>query len=240
MKYSERPYYLQTSVSRLGRTGCSMQTNELRLCIGLAAMLHDYGKALPKYQMQFHDNCVLDSKKSHPSFYLHELFSAIIALRVCKGLGLSNPCTFLVSFPVLQHLHSMRSVGNVLTHRNLPHLMDGFDITDLALSKYSDELRLIFDEISSLMELGVNSSAKQTWFHDIRKEEPKELLDYFMGMSSRKGERWLRLYVLVLNPVVIGDNLDSGEHRLTEENQNRRAFTLELKTAIGENTDWNI
>jgi len=222
------PNYLQTSVRRLRTAGYCIIEDDLRKGIILATLLHDFGKALPRYQSQFDNkcNCICDTA---PAFYLHELFSVAIARRVCRGLRLDDKLTFLITVAVLQHLHSMRSLGNSLSLGNLPNLLARFNAQDLALSAYKTELCAMFDEAAS--SLSLEMAAVPSWFEDIRKQEVVDTVKNIVMQSRLQNCKWTKLYVLVLNPVIIGDNLDSAG-RISQESTNRRSFTMELEATL--------
>src|SRR5690348_16418044 len=108
------PQYIEICRRRLLKIGLNFTSDSIKSAILLSAILHDIGKSARKYQTQFDNDCNTSLERT-PSFYLHEISSAIISKRVCDESNLEQPLSFFIVSSVLQHLHAMRGMDRSKT-----------------------------------------------------------------------------------------------------------------------------
>ncbi len=189
--------------------------------IQIASLFHDIGKVAEHYQnqKQLRDRCQKQSdpkQRKFPTFFLHEVPSAVVVDRIARELGWCFEESFLASFSVLNHHNSMRPFGRIMgeirwlprgwvlqnrwTHELLP-LCKRFDL-DTAVLK-----NVTFDECEKYMLQMKN-------------------------IISNRNLRWPKLYSLVLNPVVAGDNIDAKSRNDGTVSTFRKVFVKELEEAM--------
>jgi CRISPR-associated endonuclease Cas3-HD len=217
---------------RLSKMGLSFDLNSIRNAILLSAILHDIGKSAHKYQSQFDDKCKSCTHQI-PSFYLHEVSSAIISKRICDYNNFERPLSFLIVASVLQHLHAMRGMDRDRTIND--SIRNFAKNTDYGMfNQYSIALYQIVSKICQVQNImiGLNFDL----FGDIKSDEVRDLFRWIKKTVEEKyTSRWVKLYILFLNPIIIGDNLDSYSNRnQSQESKNKSSFMKELASSIEE------
>ncbi|MDW8074093.1 MAG: CRISPR-associated endonuclease Cas3'' [Nitrososphaerota archaeon] len=247
LSYVERALksgYHETVQRRLKAVGIDAASEEIAWHIRVAGVLHDVGKAIEAYQARYSDNCV-PLKERRAGFYLHEVFSAVYLKRIFDRLGEKSDMIYLTLLAVLDHLHAMgRNLRNFKeaftfdkTHLGGKHREIQNDINNLIKTggyisdKYIPNMA---NYISSRLGLNVELLS-DTLAENISYAEIVELTEKISKVeedSTRR--RKLKGYVLILLPIVIGDNLDAYENRPSDESTSSRAhFIEELKSALG-------
>ncbi|MGC9113019.1 HD domain-containing protein [Acidilobus sp.] len=171
----------------------------------VAVELHDVGKAGEHYQGQFDDECnPLHGKQ--PSFKYHEIGTAIFFY---YGLDLDEKLRVLLALAELNHLNALRGLPDF----NFSRLPQGFSPDMLKLSRYGKQL---------LNGLGYS--------YDVRDYTADDYVRMMRGISSYVNQGYLKLYVLFLAPIIVGDNLDSAS-RAPEE---KRRFVEILRKEVSD------
>ncbi|MDW8074056.1 MAG: CRISPR-associated endonuclease Cas3'' [Nitrososphaerota archaeon] len=236
--------YHETVTRRLKALGVEAAPEGIAKHIRIAGVFHDMGKAIEAYQARYTDNCIpLEERRS--GFYLHEVFSAVYLKRVFDQLGEKSDTAYLAMLAVLDHLHAMG--------RNLRNFKEAFTFDKTYLSGKHKEVHDTIDNliktggyindkyVTSLADyvskrLGLNVELLTSVLADkISFEEVVKLVRAISSVEedSTKGRK-LKGYVLILLPIVIGDNLDAHENRPKDESTSDRAhFLEELKNALG-------
>jgi len=225
--------YDETVFRKLRYAGVELDRDTLREAVLAAAVFHDAGKAVEYYQRQFDEKgeCLL---RDSPSFYLHEVLSAIYFYRFISSYShWSNELKILATLTVLNHMHSLRDYGGQ------QKLFDPQGAKSSLELKIIEGARITGDDLNNLADVitryGFDGGivrqclARAVSYRDDVYELGRELR-YFESTS-----RAIRLYVLLLLPVVVGDVLDAARNRPGEITTNsRRAFVEELRLCLGE------
>jgi CRISPR-associated endonuclease Cas3-HD len=189
--------------SRFNQMGLKATAEGLKRILEYAALLHDIGKAADWYQKRFR----AQEGDSKPTFYLHEVPSAVICQRVCNSLGLPKWEITLCSLLVLQHMSSIR---------------------DWLASKreifYSWRFADCRTELDEFIRRYFNISVS----FDVDSGEAKEFLLNSARIIRDKNYRWLKLYTLLLAPLTAADSRDAYEARREDLTPQRRWFVEEL------------
>jgi CRISPR-associated endonuclease Cas3-HD len=223
-------HYIEVCRRRLLRTGLNFEKHTIRNIILLSALLHDIGKSARYYQKQF-DNACITIPDHVPSFYLHEISSAAISKRICDYNNFDTPISFFVVASVLQHLHAMRG-------------MDKDRVISDAINRFSknNELLIFEDHWLQLYEMtnktcllyGMNTNLNQDLFQNLYVSEITNLFVWISKIAQSRNIHWSKLYILFLNPVLVGDNMDAESNRKeSQESRNRSSFMRELASTIG-------
>ncbi|MBS7287545.1 MAG: CRISPR-associated endonuclease Cas3'' [Candidatus Freyarchaeota archaeon] len=185
--------------------------------VRLAVLFHDVGKAYNYFQNRFDERC---SSKS-PGFQYHEVVSAA----TCHKFFSTQPEEewssvekALVVLSVLNHHHAFRNPIRIIhagdediMNRGVHYIREGFCEGDLPS---------VFEKFNiRLNGLVLNSYDVQGFY------------SWLNGVRRMKGvDRWLKLYVLVMNPLIIADNMNAKERG--GEDEARKAFIKEIEEAI--------
>ncbi|MCX8201388.1 MAG: CRISPR-associated endonuclease Cas3'' [Candidatus Caldarchaeum sp.] len=226
--------YIDTACARLERSGVVADVDTVRKLVSVTAFFHDVGKAVESYQERFDEKCTC--LKGKCSFYLHELLSAVYVKRY---LSLSADCDeklrTLAVLAVLNHMHALRDYASEKTYftpenRSKPQrLVQFFENT-----RISEPSRLqILDAAKSCRFLDVDALRRS--LSDGVGVDEVQLLLRDIEHEEERGQSYLKLYVLLLLPVVLGDNLDAvANRRNDEQSRSRKAFLDELQYLWGE------
>ncbi len=224
--------YCETAYRKLKYAGLDLDRETLYDAILASAVFHDVGKAVEYYQRQFFDDgrCRNDRNLS---FYLHEILSAVYFDRfLSKNSRWSNGLKILATLAVLNHMHSLRDYGKKL---NIFNPLDYKQHRDLRIL---DGATISQSDLDNLVETMVA--------YDLDEEDLRQFLTRKISMNDVIGmgnkiqnfesqNKIVRLYNLILLPVVVGDVLDAVKNRRNDEiSANRRAFILELSHCLGE------
>jgi CRISPR-associated endonuclease Cas3-HD len=223
--------YLETVVRKLKYAGIDAEKDSLLEAMRAAAVFHDVGKAVQYYQHQFNEKCEC-LKTEGPSFYLHEVLSAVYFDFFLSSYGRwSSEVRNISILAVLNHMHSMRDFGRL----NLFDPQGWKSPKERAIlntvHKIGSELDNLVETIS---EYGFNGEITRRSLS--REVSSNEI--YALGRKLRHFEsktHVAKLYVLFLLPVIVGDVLDATENRPGEKTTaSRRAFINELRHCLGD------
>jgi CRISPR-associated endonuclease Cas3-HD len=229
LRYASRDY-LEICRRRLRSTNVDCDVQEIKKIIALSAILHDVGKAADKYQQQFDDKCFLQNNYTKPTFYLHEVFSAVIAKRISEHNRIALPSSFFIVSSVLQHLHTMRSIDRKSTVYNSIRKLS----EEKKYCSISSTSKLLEMVNSICKEYGLDINVEASLFGNFTPEEAQSMFRWLHDVIENRNYKWPKLYVLFLNPIVIGDNLDAEENRThSAESGNRTPFMKELAITLG-------
>ncbi|MDI9609361.1 MAG: CRISPR-associated endonuclease Cas3'' [Candidatus Verstraetearchaeota archaeon] len=209
LRYSNNNY-AEVCVKRIkaaSKKEITLSPGEFIELVKIAAMLHDAGKAADKYQEQFNG-----ANPEKPSFHLHEIPSAIIAKSLMEGSGYSPDSVLLVSLAVLFHHTAMRPFDEQERRLNTTKKPWIFGRCKTDLNEIS---RAIFEKEfpSSRIEL----------------EEAKSFFEWINRVAGdAEKSRFAKLYCLILNPVIYGDNIDAKSRGGSKKSK----FVQELEETI--------
>ncbi len=226
----KNPTYASVVSRRLrAASGGKINLNEdkIKKIIKIAVLFHDLGKAYMYFQRNFDEKCQC---KKEVGFQHHEILSAVACYKYGEHNGnLSNEEKLLLTLSVLNHHHAFKdAISKIVTA--LPYistLLD--DLTKIAKSQIceNNNLKILekygtpIEAIKKAIEISrqdINNF--QTW-----------LRDYFKRISMNQ-YHWPKLYVLIMNPLLIADNIDAYSKRGLQVNKSRRKFLEELKEMI--------
>jgi len=182
---------------------------------GLAILFHDVGKAYNHFQRWFDDSCAC--RKDKVAFQYHEVASAAMCYKFAEKHGWEREEKALTVLSVLNHHHASRNpfreafTGDEYIEKKVHKIVgSGFCEGDLP--------ELFKTCGVHLSELVLNSSDVSGFFS-------------WLGGGLRK-HSWLKLYILVMYPLIIADNLDA-EQRGGIMSKSRKMFVRELKEVVG-------
>ncbi|MEM0444132.1 MAG: CRISPR-associated endonuclease Cas3'' [Candidatus Caldarchaeum sp.] len=225
--------YLETVARRFSY--CSLRADKklLESTILTAAFFHDVGKAVEYYQERFDEKCECISRRC--SFYLHELLSAAY---LNKYFSQTSACdenlTILAVLAVLNHMHALRDYAYEKEYFRPESPKKSSKIDEIFRKSYvrSEHVEQLVNPFmeASFLDLSV-----------LRKvlNEPVNPIDVQVMLNkigeAESSKTFLKLYVMILLPIVLADNLDAVEHRPSDdETKSRKAFLNELKYLAGE------
>ncbi|MEM4334163.1 MAG: HD domain-containing protein [Nitrososphaerota archaeon] len=221
--------YPETVSRRLRRIGFDITSQDVAKTVIAAALFHDVGKGVVYYQKQFDDVCGCAMPKG-PSFYLHELLSAVYLDRVAKDSpSFSDGMKVLATLSVLNHMHALRDYSNIREYFRpektwRPKKIDAI-LADAYMSPES--LERLVDAIDGY-ELFEKRAVENALGKKISYQDIHELISVIE--DEEQTFKGLKLYVLVLLPLIVGDNLDAYESRRSDrETASRQHFLSELK-----------
>ncbi|MEN3053086.1 MAG: CRISPR-associated endonuclease Cas3'' [Candidatus Methanosuratincola petrocarbonis] len=203
--------YAEVCVRRIkaaSKTNINYSIDEFLELVRIAAILHDSGKAADKYQSQFNS-----PPPEKPSFSFHEIPSAIIAKTLMDRSGYSSDSILFVSLAVLFHHTAMRSFDQ--QERFLSSMRQPWTFTRCK-SDLEDICSPIFGSEFPLRNIG--------------KQEAKDFFEWIKRVAGNQNKsHFIKLYCLILNPVIYGDNIDAKSRG---ESERKSRFVEELEETI--------
>lgn len=209
LRYSDN-HYSEACVSRMNSALKKKRffPSDFTEMVKIAAGLHDIGKGADHYQEQFWKN-----PHVKPSFYLHEVPSAVIAKKLMESVGYDSDQVFLVSIAILFHHTAMRPFDQQETC--LKSLKK-----DWSFSRHRTDL----DELSS------NVLNTKFTLNRIGLEDAKSFMDWIKRVASNSEKsRLAKLYCLIATPMIYGDNIDAKSR---DGNVRKSRFMEELEETI--------
>jgi len=214
------PNYLHVVGVRLMKAGLNTAEPELiGTMIKLGVVIHDVGKAYRHYQERI--------ERYGGGFKYHEILSAVSCCKVLSNsLSLeSQGLKILLLMAVLNHHQAFReSVPKILSDtyfvKNVLHiakggLCDNVSNIEPALKTLGLTIEEVFakdyPEFKSLLE------------------NVRCVLKLFLQRKFDDNRRWLKLYSLLMFPIVLADNLDAYEKR---SGSSSRLVIEELRRAV--------
>jgi CRISPR-associated endonuclease Cas3-HD len=205
------PNYVRVVYTRLLSAGVNVAKQEdIEEMLKLGVVAHDLGKAYKYYQDKV--------EKYGGGFEDHEILSAVSCYKMIGGLRDRDPLKVLLLMAVLNHHQAFRD--------NIPKLLR--EVSRVSRGETSEKIRKIrhvardglCDSVCNLEpvleEVGLSVEAVfirdyqefELIFNDIWKS-----LDFLLRKNFDENKRWLKLYSLLMFPIVLADNLDACEKR---------------------------
>ncbi|MEM0290027.1 MAG: CRISPR-associated endonuclease Cas3'' [Metallosphaera sp.] len=194
------------------RTIQGMSWERWRDLIRFLTAIHDIGKADDYYQKKFNDSC----EASKSSFRLHEVSGALVLFNAKWNSNLVKLWSILA---ILNHLNAIRTVSNLKGYEGeiKPEM--------LKLKNYGSVL-VSDPQISSLIRkvTGVVDNVSPVDYNKSNFQEMKHWVEFMATKPLAKP------YILLLFPIIIGDNLDSSQNRSKDEtSRNKSRFIQSLQ-----------
>ncbi|EWG06392.1 MAG: CRISPR-associated HD domain-containing protein [Candidatus Aramenus sulfurataquae] len=201
MKKAFDDNYFEVVSKRLNKAvGLNVTKEDVKNLVTFLTAFHDLGKAAEYYQSQFDENC--NAVRNNTSFMFHELGGALF---LWYNDWENQTLKVMSTLTVLNHLNAIRNF-NTIRHKTSEVKGD-----HLKLKRYGGGLvmKLLSNEIS-------NPFMKTYNVRDYTRKDLEDMFDLIAryAFSSRLN---LKLYVLLLTPVIVGDNLDSTTSREKDE-----------------------
>ncbi|MEM4949547.1 MAG: CRISPR-associated endonuclease Cas3'' [Candidatus Jordarchaeales archaeon] len=183
----------------------------------LAILFHDVGKAYNKFQARFDDNC---SQVKEGGFQYHEVASAAMCYKFLNSQGdaWSMIEKALLALSILNHHHASRNSIKMMSEREsdakakvLKLVESGFCEGDLqpVFGRFNINLR-------GLVLRGSDVESFHSWLNGLR--------------QAQKAGRWMKLYILVMYPLIVADNLEA--RRRGGMNEMRKMFVKEIEEVV--------
>ena len=227
--------YAFTVARRLRSMGLNANPEEVEELILLAALFHDTGKAVTYYQKQFDNDCACRSNKG-PSFSYHEILSAVHFKRYLDKSGRkydSQKLPLLAVLAVMNHMHAIRDYSDLVEAPGLQRsqIPPGLVVTLKESQVRAEDVEVLVMDLREFDVLDLDTF-RDVLARDITEEDVRDLL----GMVSdlERSKFFTRLYVTLLLPVVVGDNIDARNKRRSDKEYNwRKLFAEELARLVG-------
>lgn len=228
-KYLEKNPTYASVVSRRLRIASEGKINldeyKIKKIIKLAVLFHDLGKSYTYFQKNFDEKCHC---RKEVGFQHHEILSAVSCYKYGNHNGnfLNSEEKLFLTLSVLNHHHAFKdAISKIVTA--LPYLSTLIgDLAKIAESQIYEN----GDLKDILKKYGIPIEAVKIGCQDIN-EFQTWLRDYFKRISMNQ-YHWPKLYVLIMNPLLIADNIDACSKRGLQVSKSRRMFLEELKEMI--------
>ncbi len=176
--------------------------------IEFLSAFHDLGKAAELYQEQFDDQC--NAKRGNTSFIFHELGGALFLWYNQWTDETPQTLKVMSTLSVLNHLNAIRNFSGAMGS------VRKVKIGHLKLKKYGESV------VEKLIEQGFKNPFMTTY--EVKDYSITDLQDMFSQISQfATHKNNLKLYVLLLTPVIVGDNLDSTTSREKDESYSSKS-----------------
>ncbi len=183
------------------------EPEEIKRVYRITALLHDIAKAATIYQK---------SDQQNRSYIYHEIPSALITQNYLEIQGIDHELATLASIAVLLHMSALRTpLDRKIVHELKRRFKEGWNLAPY--KEYLEE------------KLGLESLPE--------KIEIKEIIDYLQFIDKylrSRNRNHQKLYVLILAPIIVGDNLSASRARGGVFTGWRRMFMEELLKVLGE------
>jgi len=194
-------YYL-AAVTRFKAYRMNVSTGDVKELIRTLIVMHDFGKAYSKYQDYFVNGCKCIRGEGECSFYGHETLSAYAMHGLFRG---EHSLRTLVTLAVIRHHEAARD----LLHNQL---------------RREDQYEIAEQDIETLRSLLSNCSR---WLDSSKLGEVRMVtgskLDRFIaefGDTVMRSGAWLKLYSVLLAPLMAADKVNASESREKEKKDN--------------------
>lgn len=232
------------------------------LALFLAA-IHDIGKASPYYQEQFEDDeCKLKGGKDKSGFPYHEVLSGLYLFKLKWKPEMEDFVKYWSVLTVINHLNAIRSADNIgkaiefikdKRKRGYADVLDlnkyGRLVTSLLTSGDSKSLSRLLADCKLPRELTQRGPDYLSGlFKDVADKLREKIVDVddpgnYTLEDLQKLEGFIRYesslksvnkgYLLLLLPVIVGDNLDSSSQRAKDEgSEGKSRFIRSLEAMI--------
>jgi CRISPR-associated endonuclease Cas3-HD len=226
--------YAYTVARRLRSMGLTANPDVVEELILLAALFHDTGKAATYYQKQFDGDCACRSTNG-PSFRYHEVLSAVHFQRYLEKSGRKYYCELstLAVLAVMNHMHAIRDYSDLVEAPGLqrPQLPQGLLKVLKGSQIRPEDVETLATHLKEFDVLD-KGAFREALVSDITGDDVRDLLGIVSDIEHNKP--FARLYVALLLPVIVGDNIDArNKRRSDEEHRGRRLFAVELERLVG-------
>ena len=198
------PNYVKVIYTRLIGAGVNVANQgDIREMLKLGVIAHDLGKAYKYYQDRV--------EKYGGGFEGHEILSAVSCYKMTGGLKDQDPFKVLLLMVVLNHHQALReSIPELLIDRAGSLIKKIKDVARSGLCDSVYNLERVLEEAGLSVEevFAKDYSEFELIFNKIRR-----LLAFFLRENFYENSRWLKLYSLLMFPIVLADNLDAWEKR---------------------------
>lgn len=183
----------------------------------LAILFHDVGKAYNEFQSHFDENC---SQVKEGGFQYHEVASAAMCYKFLNSQGgaWSTVEKALLVISVLNHHHASRDSVKLMIERENEAKAKVLKLVEKGFCE--GDLQPVFGRfnvnLGSLVLSGSDVETFHLWLNGLR--------------QAQGAGRWMKLYVLVMYPLIVADNLDA--RRRGETNETRKMFVKEVEEVV--------
>jgi CRISPR-associated endonuclease Cas3-HD len=195
---------LNKAIERLNVT-----KEDVKNLVTFLTAFHDLGKAAELYQSQFDNDC--NALRKNTSFVFHELGGALF---LWYNDWENQTLKVMSTLTVLNHLNAIRNFNT--TRHKTSEVKDGH----LKLKRYGGGL------VQKLLSNEICNPFMKTY--NVKDYTLADLKDMFAEIDSYVVESRLnlKLYVLLLTPVIVGDNLDSTASREKDESYGSKSHFI--------------
>ena len=191
-------YYL-AAVARFKAYHININAEDIKELIRTLIVFHDFGKAYSKYQNSFADGCKCIRGEGECNFYGHETLSAYAVHSLFRG---EHSLRTIVTLAVIRHHEAAR---------------------DLLLNPFrsGDQYEIAQQDIETLWPVLSNCSRWLDFskLNEIRIVTGQKLYRFLkeFGDTVMKSGSWLKLYSILLAPLMAADKINASEDRETEK-----------------------
>lgn len=209
--------YVHVTYSRLLKAGLDIPGEEpVRNTIILGSVLHDLGKAYRYYQERL--------EKYGGGFEKHEILSAVSCYKVLctKPLSQDQKLDILLLMSILNHHQAFReSVPELLTGGT--RLLE--NVIRIAKTEPCENISNL-NPVLGKIGLTVNDVFARDYieFNSLL-GDIKGILNSFLKYRFDENRRWIKLYSLIMFPLLLVDNLDACQKRGGDQS---RSFINEI------------
>ncbi|QKR00724.1 CRISPR-associated endonuclease Cas3'' [Metallosphaera tengchongensis] len=191
-----------------------LDPQQVKELVKFLTAFHDIGKAAEEYQVQFDDACRAKGEKT--SFVYHEVGGALF---LWYNRWEDEFLKVMSVMSVLNHLNAIRGLHNLNESKVKPG--------HLKLGRYGSAfLSQVIDQTK------VRNPFMTTYeVRDYEKYEVQDMVSQLSSFASSKLE--LKYYVLLLTPIIVGDNLDSSSQRKKDQSyKSKSRFITAIETEV--------
>jgi CRISPR-associated endonuclease Cas3-HD len=196
-----RNYYL-AAVARFKAYHICISADDAKELVRTLIVMHDFGKAYSKYQNSFDDGCKCIRGEGKCNFYGHETLSAYATHSLFRGV---QSLKTLVTLAVIRHHEAAR---------------------DLLLNPFrsGDQCKIAQQDIETLRSLLSNcsrwlDSSKLNEIQFVTEQKLYRFIKEF-GDTVMVSGAWLKLYSVLLAPLMAADKINASEDRETVKRDN--------------------
>jgi len=202
--------YLNAAYTRLNRAGLDvpkLETIEDMLRIG--AVIHDLGKAYKYYQERL--------EKYGGGFEYHEILSTISCYKILRNNYLSENLGLevLLLMSILNHHQAFRESISEILFDDSSSINKVIRIAKMGLCEGVSHLEPVLNKLG----LTVNEVFAKDIEIASMLNEVRGILNSFLRRRFDENRRWIKLYNLVMFPIILVDNLDACEKRGGRQNR---------------------
>ncbi|MBW9141984.1 MAG: CRISPR-associated endonuclease Cas3'' [Candidatus Aramenus sp.] len=203
--------YFEVVSKRLNKAieGLNVTKEDVKNLVTFLTAFHDLGKAAELYQSQFDENC--NALRKNTSFVFHELGGALF---LWYNDWENQTLKVMSTLTVLNHLNAIRNFNT--TRDKTSEVKNGH----LKLKRYGEGL------VDKLLRDKVSNPFMKTY--NVKDYTLADLKNMFAGIANYavRSPLKIKLYVLLLTPVIVGDNMDSTTSREKDESYGSKSHFI--------------